>query len=107
MTFYINNVQEEFLMYTKCNNKGDEEPEDKKSLNDAVARTKLAKISVLREKLKQKLADKTAVASNINTAMDNYTKKLDGDLSQFEAEYVNNCLDLIVCSMVLNNVFVL
>lgn len=49
----------------------------------------LNNISSLRQKVKQKLAQKAAIALNMNSIIDNFTRKLDTDIAFFETEYVD------------------
>ena len=51
-----------------------------------MVRDKIMKTVAFRTKLKQKLAEKTAIAVNVNSLTENYTKKLDSDLAFFETE---------------------
>ena len=58
------------------------------AIDESMVREKITKINLLRTKIKQKLAEKTAIAVNVNSLTENYTKKLDSDLAIFETEYV-------------------
>lgn len=73
------------MEYVKCGDDASKEfcerPEEKEKIA-----SRLQSIEVLRKKLKQKLAEKTAIATTINIYIDNYTKKLDADLASFEEE---------------------
>lgn len=40
------------------------------------------------ERLKHKIAEKVAIAVNLNAELEKYTKKLDNDLILFDAEYL-------------------
>lgn len=58
-----------------------EQPEVKKEIT-----SRMDRMNLVRKKCKQKMTEKTAIATTINTYIDNYTKKLDTDLSLFEKE---------------------
>ncbi len=55
-------------------------------MDENIARAKLEQIQIRRSRLKEHLANKSAVALNLCATIENYTKKLDGDLVTFENE---------------------